>query len=394
MASLFVTTNNARKVLLVILGIAAAIVLLDTFGKVKDIIGTGGTPERRFYLDPNNALGSVAAPNIPGLKIDISNASIVQTSALSGFPDVAYVYQIEKPREKLNTASGADGVATKLGFTAVGFKDMGNNDYQWTGSDGSKILKFNKVSQIWSLTTNYSTNVEAKKKKTLGADIQAYSNRITSVLNTLTFSSSLGMDAPKVDARYIVRSDQGDIKQTTDSKAANYIKINAYRKLFLADLKDSKDQPKLNAGEVKPQTFSGYVYKTDPRVGEFSAVVSNDLTSLPRDIFEFNFTNYEYGNKGIYSIVKLEEAFSRVQRGQGSLVALTPENTDYFASYDNISVSRFIVDFSRSELGYYQPDEWTGFVYPIYILTGRAELTDGRQANFTFYVDAIKRLNS
>jgi len=394
MASLYVTSNNARKVVVVILGVFIAIILIDTFIRVGGTLNPGPSATRRFYLDPDRKLGDITAPNIPAIDIDTSNATYAQESAEPVFPDVSYVYAIEQPREKLNTLENANKTASSLGFTATGFKSLGNNDYSWTIADQTKTLKFNKLTQIWSFSTIYENNTDAKKKKTMLQDINSYSSKATTLLNSLLFSSGLGLTSPQTDARYIIRTEQGDISETTDYKLANYVKLNVYRKLAQADLKETKDQPKLLTGEVKPQDVVGVVYKTDPRVGEFSATVSNDLTNLGRDIFEMKFVNYEYGAKGNYYIVTAEEAFSRIQKGQGSLVALSAEGSDYFANYTKILVNRFIIDARKTTLGFYEPDEWTGYTYPIYIFTGRAELSDGRLAKFTYYVDAIKRLDS
>lgn len=394
MASLYVTSNNARKVAVIILGVFAVIILGDTFIKFSNSINQAAPATRRFYLDPDRALGDVGVPNIPGIELDNKNPTIVQESVSSAFPDVSYVYAIDQPSEKSNTFQNATKTAAALGFSAQGFKDLGNNDFRWSTADLSKNLNFNKLSQIWSFNTIYENNVDAKKKKTMLTTIDAYAAKVPTILNSLLFSSGLGLSSPKIDARYIVRTDQGDITETQDSKVSNYVKLNVYRKLPQADLKQSQDQPKLLTGETKPQATTGAVYTTDPRVGEFSATVSNDLSNLGRDMFEMKFVNYTYGNKGIYFIVTPEEAFSRIQKGQGSLVALSPEGADYFDPFLKLDVTKFTVDARKTELGFYEPDEWTGFVYPIYILTGNATLGDGRLAKFTFYVDAIKRLDS
>ncbi|MFS8131118.1 MAG: hypothetical protein ACMG57_04020 [Candidatus Dojkabacteria bacterium] len=390
MASLYVASNNARKGVVVVLGVAVAIILIDTFIKIRNQTILPPPSTRRFYLDADKALGDIKAPNIPGIQVDIKNVTVDSISPLA-FPDVSYVYTIEEPREKSNTVENASLTAKNVGFTVVNLKQIGNNDYKWTTSDQSKTLNFNRLSQVWSFSTIYENNVDARKKKTMLPDINSYIAKVPTVLGSLLFSTGFGFTSPKIDARYIVRSDQGDITETQDSKVANYVKLNVYRKLALADLKPQADQPKLLTGEIKPQAVTGFVYKTDPRVGEFNAAVSNDLSNLSRDLFEMNFVNYTYGTKGIYQIITPDEALTKVINGQGSLVALAAEGTDYFEPYVKISVDNFIVDARKTELGFYEPDEWTGFAYPIYILNGRAKLTDGRLASFTFYVDAIKR---
>jgi len=232
MASLYVTSNNARKVVVVILGVFIAIILIDTFIRVGGTLNPGPSATRRFYLDPDRKLGDITAPNIPAIDIDTSNATYAQESAEPVFPDVSYVYAIEQPREKLNTLENANKTASSLGFTATGFKSLGNNDYRWTIADQTKTLKFNKLTQIWSFSTIYENNTDAKKKKTMLQDINSYSSKATTLLNSLLFSSGLGLTSPQTDARYIIRTEQGDISETTDYKLANYVKLNVYRKFL------------------------------------------------------------------------------------------------------------------------------------------------------------------
>ncbi|MEO6729134.1 MAG: hypothetical protein ABIM99_04390 [Candidatus Dojkabacteria bacterium] len=393
MASLYVTANNARKVVVVILGVFVLIILADIFIKVANNPGTT-VANNRFYLDPDRKLGDVSAPNIPGIELDNKNIPIVQESVHPTFPDVSYIYAVDKPSEKSDTFEKASKTAAALGFSATGLKNLGNNDYKWSITDQTKTLSYNLLSQIWSLSTIYENNTDAKKRKTIMSTTSSYADKLPSVLDSLLFNTGLGMTGAKVDSRFIIRTDQGDIKETQDSKLANYVKLNAFRKLPQSDLKETKDQPKLATGQIKPQATNGYVYTSDPRVGEFSSTVSNDLSNLSRDVFEMKFVNYTYGLKGSYFVVTPEEAFNRIQNKQGALVGLSAEGTDYFEQYTKIEVNRFIVDARKTELGFYQPDEWTGYVYPIYILTGRAELSDGRLAKFTFFVDAVKRLNN
>jgi hypothetical protein len=389
MASLYVASNNARKIGVVILVVVTIFLLADTFIRFSDVSKQTNTT-RRFYLDPDLALGSFTAHEIPGINFDRS-VPIVQESIHPVFPDVSYVYKIEQPREKLGTFENASKTATTLGFTAKGAKDLGSNNFQWISDDNTKVLNFNRVNQTWSLTTQYENNVDAIKAKKIGSNIASYNARAKNIVTALGFSTGIGMDNAFIDSRYVIRGNQGDIFETQKSTDANYVIMDVFRQLPQSALKLPSDQPSLLPSETKPQETIGIVYTSDPRKGEVHLVVSNDVTSFAKDIFEMKFTNFEYSTKGNYYVTTPEEAFTRLQRGQGSLVAIQPEGEDYFTPYIEESVSRIIIDARRTEMGFYEPETWTGLTYPIYILKGRAELTDGKLAKVTFFVDAIKR---
>lgn len=391
MASLYTSTNNARKILLIIGAIALLIIGFDTFIKFRETTLRPVTETRRFYLNPDLALGSVPVPEIPKLNIDINGIPITQESVHGVFPDVSYVYKVEQPREKSNTFENATKTAAALGFTAQGLRDLGNNNFRWAISDGSKTLDYNKISQVFKLDTVYENNTDAKKTKTISSNIQTYVNRGPGIIGVLGFRDALGFTTPIVDARYLVRTERGDAIETQKASEANYVAMNIFRKIAQADLKEAKDQPDLLANEIKPQPTTGKVYTDDPRYGELSLVVSNSAGNLATDVFEMDFINYEYSTTGVYFIITPDEAVSLLQRGSGTLVALTAEGDNYFSPYTTTKVKTFKIDARRTELAFYEPKKWSGLVYPIYVLSGTAELENGKLARFIFYIDAIKR---
>jgi hypothetical protein len=394
MASLYTTANNARKIIVIIVAIVVVILIADTFLKWREATAPATSNERRFYLDPDLALGTIPVPEIPKLDVDISGVPIVQESIHSLFPDASYVYKIEQPREKINTLENASKTASTLGFLATGLTNLGNNSFRWAIPDSSKTLNFNKVSQVWEMNTVYENNIDAKRAKTLSNNLQTYNSRATGLVTTLGFRDALGLQDPEVDSRYLVRTERGEALETQKFNEANYIAINLFRKIAQSDLKPQGEQPELLLNEIRPVARTGKVYSDDPRFGQLSFVASNNIANLTQDIFEMDFINYEYSTKGNYLIITPEEAVSRIQKGQGSLVALTAEGENYFSPFTKTKVTRFKVDARKTELAFYEPKKWSGFAYPIYVLNGTADLENGKLARFTFYVDAIKRLDN
>ncbi len=397
MATLFQFSNNARKGVLVVLGIVAVILIIDTYSKFQTTSILNPINQIRFYMKPNNALGAIPKPDMKSINLDSTvKPTYTRQSQHGYYPDVAYVYSIEKPREKLDSFENAQNSAQVLGFAPNSFTSKGDNNFEWTGSFGTRVLDYNKVSQVWSLKTSYANNLEAKKIKNISTDINTYSSQVISLVSSLGFEIQ-GMDSNSVDARYAKLSFDGNfvaLDKAEGSAVDTYIILNIKRFVRFADLLPDTELQTLKQQKITiPAAKDVYIYTNDPRKGELRFVVSNDFRDFGKDVFEMNFTNIVYtSSKGAYQIITADEAWDRAQSGQGALVSLIPQGYNYFGDYPtSVGVSKFIADATKTELGYYEPEAWTGYVYPIFIFKGRAELSDGRQANFTYFVDAIKR---
>lgn len=401
MATLYEASNTGRKIILGFLVLTAVVLVIETISNLNKESQLGGRDPARYYMNPDRKFGDIARPTIPGITIDsATKPSYALESVFTLLPDVAYVYQVDRPREKLGDVTAAQASVKILGFNSLIFTTEGNN-YIWNTASDTKTITYNKETLQWSMNTKYADNIEAKKTKILNTNIATYTSKADRIIANLGFDS-VGTDDGLIDARY-AKYNNGTFFSNDDPLQADYVIINQFKQLPFADLKPNDQLPQTSNKSLIPRALTGYVYTKDPRVGQVRMVVSNNLNDATKDIFELRYTDYVYsvdpnsGNtalKGSYLIITPEEAWTKISNNQGSLVSLTPQNGNYFG--DNpptAQVSKFTADRSKTELGYYEPDEWTGFVYPIYIFRGRADMTDGRQASFTYYVEAIKRVD-
>lgn len=397
MATLYQFSNNARKGVILILVLVVAILLVDTYSKFQSSNGVIITNQTRFYSKPDKALGEIPALVIKSIATDTSVKPTYSRQSVhsNNYPDVAYVYAIEKPREKLDSFENAQAIAQSLGFSPNSYTSKGNNTFEWSSSFGTKVLTYNKVSQVWSLKTAYADNIEAKKIKSISTDITSYQRNAISLVSELGFPIQ-GISEDTIDARFSKLSFDGSfmaLDKVEGSAVDTYVVINIKRYLRLADLLPESELQVLRQQKIAiPSARDAFVYQSDPRDGELRLVVSNNMQDYSKDVFEMSFINFVYtGSKGVYQLITPDEAWNNAQSGQGALVSLIPQGYNYFVDYPTAGISKFVADATKTELGYYEPEEWTGFVYPIYIFKGRAELSDGRQASFTYFVDALKR---
>ena len=401
MATLYEASNTGRKVIIGFLVLTAVVLVIETISNLNKESQLGGRDPTRFYMNPDRKFGDIARPTIEGIQIDPSvKPSYGLESVFTLLPDVAYVYQVDRPREKLGDLEAAQSTVKELGFNSLIFTTEGNN-YIWNTASDTKTITYNKETLQWSMSTKYADNIEAKKTKVLNTNINTYIGKAENLIGNLGFDPT-GSDDALIDARY-AKYNNGTFFSNDDPLQADYVIINMFKKLPFADLKPTDELPETTNKSLIPKALSAYVYTSDPRVGQVRIVASNSMNDEAKDIFELKYTDYIYsvdpssGNtvlKGAYLIISPEEAWTRISNNQGSLVSLIPQNGNYFGDKPpSAEVVKFTADRSKTELGYYEPEQWTGYVYPMYIFRGKAEMKDGREATFVYYVEAIKRVD-
>src|SRR5260221_5599417 len=209
MASLYETSANARKALLVVIILIVGIFGYDFISRF--FAQQTGTPTSQFsyYRDADLALQNVPKLNLTATSIDtkITPTYTLERGPFALLPSAAYVYKIEQPREKLDTVQNAVKTASSLGFTNTCVKKSDyqgpdttedrciydGNDYTWVGSLGSKTLKFNSSSQIWSLDTLFFNNIDYKRLGALSANIDSLTTSAGVLINQLGFADGSGL---------------------------------------------------------------------------------------------------------------------------------------------------------------------------------------------------------
>ncbi len=393
MASLYKSVQNTRRIAIGILIFFVLVMVwnvLQSFQRSQNNLVDNETS--RAYMTANRIFGEIEFPEIPSIQYN-QDATFRIESAHQTFPDVSYVYKIEEPRQKLLSFENALRTVGVLGFNNQEQNEVETNLFRWLKDNNSKILEYEQRLQKWQMDTLYLENEAAIQRKVLNPDLNRYINQTGSLLSRLGFDSGLGLNNGIVEARYTRIGLDGVFVDVTSVDSAEYVLLNVYRNLSQADLKDATDLPRNIDRNQLPEATSGKVYNDDPRFGQVKLMVSNSVTDLQNDIFEIDYTDFEYNpNAGAYILVTPEEAWDLVQTGKGYLTLMQAQGSNFFNKPDSVDVRTFVADARLTELAFYEPNEWKGYAYPIYVFTGRADLKDGRQARFVFYVDAIKRL--
>lgn len=407
MATLYTSAKTARRVVFAFLILGIMVAALNLISYVPATTNTVSTAS--YYMAATAGFGRIPAPNVSALQI---NSSVTPKYSIEGVytlsvPDsyVSYVYKVEEPVRTLTEIQEAKKVAATLGFTDSQFKTEATTTAQacaqsiceWETADQSQNLTYNILSKEWELKTDFLSNPDAKSAISGFLDLEQYTDNATRLLNSLGFNQ-FGMNNSTVKGQLVELNSNNEFSLNSTGR---YALIDIQRVLRFSDIRDRDGWPKIASGTAHPNfsAIDARVYGSSVRRAQAKIIAGNGLTNFSRDVFEFSFTNIapELTSGSVtragYLIIRPSEAWTKVQTGEGILVDLeVPGDTPFVSPQQNLAVREFIADAFKTELAYYQSDEWTGYITPIYIFRGGAILTDGSKANFTYYVDAIKRL--
>ncbi len=397
MATLFQTASQLRRILVFVLIGVIVILVVDNVSRFLNSPNNPFATQLSLYQPADSNFGAIPTPPMTSFTIaKDSNPTFTLAGAFNDFPDTGVVYSIEKPREKLDTVDNAVSVAANMGFTGS-YTSISTDEISWTNIQGSRTLIFNKSTQKWRLRTKYLFDPAAQLPKTINPKLDFYQQIGTGIASRLGFDDK-SLQQGNVVAQYALLGSDGLFTNPVDQASANYVSIDLFRSLRLALPKTLDQLPSSFSQGDLAQPVDGQVYRNDPLYGslfgELHMIVSNQANDLKSDLYELDFTNYTYNytNYTVRELITPSEAWDKVRQNQGALTQLRLDTADYFSLNQSLTVSKFVADATQSSLGYFEPDPWDGFLYPVYIFHGRAETTQGN-ANFTFFVDALRRFN-
>lgn len=390
--TLYQIAINIRRATVVFLIFAITVIILNAvfnflFNRPESLF----TPQVSPWEDiPLNAFGDVKFPQINALSIsgDLSPRFDLRGSFPIGLPDTALIYEINQPREKLGAKERAQEVAKNLGFNPDGTQEPEPNLLVWENDRRTRTFTHNRVSRTWVLqTVSYFQDANALKPRTTKSDTN-YGTAGKSMLSSLGLLTD-NFTGGKVTAEFVRRT-ADRFQPTPFGQAPEYSVVEMFRKINMSTTKPGQ-QAELASGELITQ-YAATIYTDNPYQGSATAVIADNAIDPATEIMELRFTDFEYTSNSSYYLLKTPSvAWQDVQTGKGLLVSLIPETKSRFDDIGQLKVRRFTADADKTELAYLEPQTWTGYIYPIFVVQGTAELESGEFASFTFYVDAIRR---
>lgn len=386
--SLYNLAIISRKGVIGFLVLAIAIIGIDVIGKALNKVREPFLPTVTQWQElPSNSFGKLTLPQIPGLSIsDESRPSFGIRGEFGLFPDTALVYQITKPREKLDAADKAKTVAERLGFLPDNVSTEGSI-LKWQNERQTRAFSFDVLNNIWKLeTVSYFQDANALQPKTTKKETD-YGSLFSAIVGQLGLGRnnlSNGKSTFDLVKRRAERFDEVEFNEDPE-----YAVTSLYRKLLMSEVKTGSEVKNKDGQRV--EEYEAYVYTSDPFKGSVTGVVADLATDPIKELYELKFNDFDYTSiNSYYYLITPTQAWQNIQNGKGTLVNLLSQSRSKYQDYETVTVQSFTALADQTELVYYEPDQWSGFTHPIYVFYGNALLANGETANFAFYTDALR----
>lgn len=393
-------TKHARKGLIIFLIFAISTFIFNfIFGLTEnddDPENPRGTTTATPYLKTDNALGEIPYPKVVSLEtIPVNNTtySLQDRDVLPSFPPVFNVYEINKPREKLGNASKGNKVAAELDL-GTNARTVADNVLLWQSSDTTRSLTYNKLLEKWEYTTDLSKErLDSKILPSLVTitDSNYYNSIGNSVLSKLGINNSF-FDGSNNRVYYVNYDGTGKFTNANTPRLSKFVYITQFKKIITSEV-DPDYRPRQN--ESAYTNLISDVRKIDYISGVANMLVRGDMKDIVPGLVEFDYHEYNYGLKGIYSALDPLDAFLKLQNNEGILYYLKLKGDDIFSDYQKLSIRTYKVEATDTEIIYIEPNEWietepwTNYLQPYYLFEGVAELEDGREADFAIILPAL-----
>lgn len=378
-------TKNAKRYL-IIFGIIVVIIIIISWitSSVKPKIPTGTTTTVAGYPNADNLFKTIPKPELTSIKIAEGSPALVAKTGgtFPEMPATAYVYLIKPEREYAGDASSARTIATNFNFSKDETKVI-NNVMYWETPDKNRTLQYDKAQRLWNY--RYATYPTTSSTKLL-TKADEYLKVSYSFFNSVGLSSEL-ISGNAGRAEFIQIDTNGNY--TNSSETFNAVKTSLFKKLLIITPTDSKITSPY--AEVRKFKYTE---------GIVNMLLNGEGKTIKDNLLQLNYKNFSYGDKGIYEILKPEEAFVMLQGGSGYLYRLVLNNeNEYSTDLVSEKISQYRLDTTKTRIIYIEPENvnaniaWTNYLQPYYLFEGTFTTTTEQSGLCAFIIPAIRGSN-
>lgn len=307
-------------------------------------------------------------------------------------PTIGYVYKYYQTTPSLYLNDEIKALGKKIGYTSTP-QDLGTV-MRFQSDDSFQLLEINKLTRDIQIFTDITKDSTFDTVKPFTAGFDQYQS---SLFNDLKQKGILNSNYN--DSRYV--SEFGSEFITWNADKQTYVRADSASRAELIRINLSKFVP-LQYVEI-PSTITGkdaiakylaanqassLVRTDDPRKTSVHAIMGTTAKQIY--FLDVNGTQYDTDKPETYNLISIQEAYQKIQNGEGVLADLrrSSRNDDY--TYTPETVTAFHIN--KISIDYYEPTFRTQlYLQPIYVFSGYADLQDGTLAEFTYYLPAIAK---
>ncbi|MDD3662126.1 MAG: hypothetical protein PHG63_03615 [Candidatus Dojkabacteria bacterium] len=362
------------------------------------------------YITPDYMCGPLPEIKIPAIAEGSGgNFSIETTSgAIPDLPKVVNVFRYEHPGQSLLALQEAQHTADLLGFEPEEYTRISATEYQWKIPEKKQTLVIETSNQNISLTTDFTSGPVDTHANTLPSE----ENAKTTAMQYLQTNSLLYKDYSNGTQRtYLIQiTADGEMREAPSLSEAQLVRVDFFRNRDLmtivpdligteevgSTLQEELEDEKVSSlqtedsGIIEVKKYAASIYNESPMFGNITVYVGGSVrTNSDYEIFGIEHRNWflETLACGTYRLITPQQAVSKVQNGEASLVHLLEKRADRIVPYEETSVEQMTI--LEVTLGYWEPQDKQNYLQPIFIIRGEADFGSDVYGDFYYYVPAI-----
>ena len=300
------------------------------------------------------------------------------TGQIDSLPKIINVYEFDNRGQSLSSQLQATEIASDLGFNPEGIIRKDENTYIWLDTSRHRTLEIDARTLNFTLTTDADYIREISSKESIPSDSEAISLATNALRQANLLDSDYTNNISLKELYDIDINPDGSYSEAASSGEADLVRVDFKRRKSMISIRDNVE----NADQIvssleKKMINSDYIFtKSEEKI-----LYNDEKVTL------YNWPIKEYPC-GTYELLSPSEAIQKIQDGEGSLVYLvSKDDKDRVLPYQVKTVKKFII--YEITIAYYEPEEETEFLQPIYVITGDAYLENDERADFIYYVPAI-----
>lgn len=355
-----------RLIALAILGTAALIILVFSFNALRDLYWKffprpEPTPTVGFGKLPLLKLPSLVIKGMPTYTLDTA------TGQLPDFSDRAEVVAMRAIQPSPLGEQRAKDLAHRLDFAGEGVLSAGKRSLTFRDETDKRTLTIEVTSQNFTLTTDLShiQRTIPKGRALSTAEAVKEAQEFLSQNGLLKGGYEAGRQTTQIH-----RVVEGKVVNALSVSEGQFTRVDFFR----------------NLTGVSASSYS--ILPSNPKIGLIQVWITAGSGPEINNILYASYTVWEMNKEqvGTYPLRSIASAWEEVKQGKGIAELLLKEGSP-LDPHTPLTIRT--VSIRRVGLAYFDDSSWQNYLQPIYVFSGSAKTTDGKEAEFTAYVPAV-----
>lgn len=364
-----------RLVVLTILGLIVLIILVGTFNFLRDLYRKLNPPPEPA---PTVGFGKLPRLQLPSLTMKGTPTFLLETATgeLPSFPDRAVVVAMKEIPPSLLGEQRAKNLAEQFDFSGEGELSKDKKSIIFRDKTDKRTLTVNLTTQLFTLATDLGHIEKTVPKGRALTSAQATSEGQEFLSRNGLLKGEFGEGRQTTQVHRVVN---GKARDALSASEGQFTRVDFFR----------------NLTGVSAESFP--ILPPSPKIGMIQMWVTSGLEPKINNILYLSYTVWEVVEERVdketvkkktetYPLRPVSSAWEEVKTGKG-IAELLAKGSSPLDPYTPLTLKT--ISIRKVQLAYFDDSSWQRYLQPIYVFSGSAKTTDGKEADFTAYRPAV-----